>query len=266
MINIAIQGAAGRMGAALLRCSDRFEDITISAAIEAPQHPRLGEDAGSAAGLAPVGLPLSSGNDALQGSDVMIDFTYHEVVPANVTAAAEMGTAIVLGTTGLSEEETAVVHAAAEKVPLLWAANMSLGINLLLKLVNQVASILGSEYDAEIVEMHHRFKKDAPSGTAIALAESLAKGREESLDDVAVYGREGIIGERPSGEIGIHAVRGGDVFGDHSIIFAGDGERVELTQKASSRDGLANGALKAARWIHGREPGLYDMRDVFGLA
>ena len=266
MINIAIQGAAGRMGVALINNAQRYDNVRISAAIEAPKHPRLGEDAGTAAGLAPIGVPLTAGPDALDGADVMIDFTFHEVVPANALAAAQRGVAVVLGTTGLSEQETAVVHSAAETVPLLWAANMSLGINLLRELVRRAASILGPDYDGEIVEMHHRFKKDAPSGTALALAESFAQGRETPLSDIATFGREGIVGERPQGELGIHAVRGGDVFGDHTVIFAGDGERIELTHKASSRDGFANGALKASQWLSGRTPGLYDMRDVFGLA
>jgi len=266
MIKVAIQGAAGRMGVALIRCVEQYEDITVAAALEVAGHPRLGEDAGAVAGLPANGVPITAGPDALDGCDVMIDFTFHEAAPGNSAAAAERGVAIVLGTTGLTEDETAAVHAAAERVPVVWAANMSLGINLLLELVRRAAAVLGPEYDAEIVEMHHRHKRDAPSGTALALANSLADGREQQLSEIANYGREGIVGERPVGELGIHAVRGGDVFGDHTVMFAGDGERVELVHKASSRDCFANGAMKATRWLIERAPGLYDMRAVLGLA
>lgn len=266
MIKAAIQGAAGRMGIALIQGARNFQEIEVTAAIEAPDHPRLGEDAGTVVGTTPIDVRLSTGPDALDAADVMIDFTYHEVVPANVAAAAERGMPVVLGTTGLNESERTAVNTAAEKVPVLWAANMSLGINLLRELVKRAASILGPEYDAEVIEMHHKFKKDAPSGTALALAEKVAEGRNVALDDVANYGREGIIGERPEGEVGIHAVRGGDVFGDHTILFAGNGERIELTHKASNRECLANGALKAVEWIKGKAPGIYDMRDVFGLS
>ena len=171
----------------------------------------------------------------------------------------------MLGTTGLTAEERAAVDEASKTIPLCFAPNFSLGINLLLELVRRAAAVLDESYDAEIVEMHHRHKKDAPSGTALGLAEALAEGRNVNLDAVACYGRHGIVGERPAGEIGIHAIRGGAVVGDHTVIFAADEERVEIAHKAASRAAFAKGAIKAAQWLLGRAPGLYDMRDVLGF-
>jgi len=263
MTNIAILGAAGRMGQALLRCSRRLENLRVVAALETAGHPDLGLDAGQRSGVGVINVPISAG--PATGADVVIDFTFHSATPGNIAAAVAAKQAVVLGTTGLTDQEQAVVRDAAKKIPIMWAANMSLGVNVLLNLVQRAAAILGPEYDAEIVEMHHRLKKDAPSGTALALADALAKGRQVNLKDVVCYGREGITGERPSGQIAIHAVRGGDVVGDHTIMFASDGERVEITHKASNRECFAMGALRAALWVHGKKPGLYNMRDVLGL-
>ena len=202
----------------------------------------------------------------MEKADAVIDFTFHEAVPANVRAAAGLGKGYVLGTTGLSDDETAAVQAAAEVVPVVWAPNMSLGINLLSALVRQAAAALGENYDVEVVEMHHRHKQDAPSGTALHLARHVAAGRGQDLDRVADYGRHGMTGEREAGRIAIHAVRGGDVVGDHTVVFAGDAERIELTHRASSRDVFAMGALKAAAWVAAQLPGLYDMSHVLGLS
>lgn len=265
MIRIAIAGAAGRMGKALIQCAGQLDTLTVRAALEYAGHPDLGRDAGVCAGVDTIGVPLTDTASGIREADVLIDFTLHTAVPANAAAAADGGTAFVLGTTGLSDAEAAAVHAAAERVPVVWAPNMSLGVNLLWSLVKRAAAVLGTGYDAEIVEMHHRHKQDAPSGTALRLGEKIAEGRGQIFADVVDYGREGMVGARPEGRIGIHAVRGGDIVGDHTVILATDGERIELGHRATSRAAFAMGALRAAQWVHGREPGLYDMADVLGL-
>ena len=198
-------------------------------------------------------------------TEAVIDFTFHEAVPANIAKAAEDGVVYVLGTTGLTDAEQAAVAAAAKRIPIVQSGNFSLGVNLLLGLVKKAAEILGVEYDCEVVEMHHRHKKDAPSGTALMLARAAAEGRGQDFEDAAVFGREGMVGERPQGEIAVHALRGGSVIGDHTVMFAGDVERVELVHKAQSREAFAAGALRAALWAAGRRPGIYSMRDVLGL-
>ena len=244
-MKIAILGAAGRMGNMLCKLADKSETLELVAKCD------VTEDYAKT-------WPA--------GTEAVIDFTFHAAVPSNITKAAEEGVAYVLGTTGLTPEEQAAVDAAAKKVPVVQSSNYSLGVNLLLDLVRRAAATLDEEYDIEVVEMHHRMKKDAPSGTAIMLAKAAAEGREVDLDDVAIYGREGIVGERPSGEIAIHALRGGSVVGDHTVMFAGDVERVEITHKAQSREAFAAGALRAAEWTAGKAPGLYSMRDVLGFA
>ena len=196
----------------------------------------------------------------------MVDFSFHAAVAPNVEKAAAQGLAYVIGTTGLMPDEQARVDACSAKIPVVQAANYSLGVNLLLALVRQAAAVLGPQYDVEVVEMHHRHKKDAPSGTALMLAHAAAEGRGVKLDDVACYGRKGLVGERPAGEIALHALRGGSVVGDHTVMFAGDVERVEITHRAQSREAFAAGALRAALWAVGRKPGKYDMRDVLGFA
>ena len=243
-MKIAILGAAGRMGNMLCKLADKSETLELVAKCD------VTEDYAKT-------WPA--------GTEAVIDFTFHAAVPANITKAAEEGVAYVLGTTGLTPEEQAAVDAAAKKVPVVQSSNYSLGVNLLLDLVRRAAATLGEEYDIEIVEMHHRMKKDAPSGTAIMLANAAAEGRDVDLDDVAIYGREGIVGERPAGEIAIHALRGGSVVGDHTVMFAGEVERVEITHKAQSREAFAAGARRAAEWTAGKEPGLYSMRDVLGF-
>lgn len=263
MMTIAILGAAGRMGQMLLRCAKQFPNLRVTGACEQPQHPALGQDAGLLAGSGELGVRLSDTWPA--DAAVVIDFTFHTAVTANLQCAVANRQAVVLGTTGLSEEEKRCVTEAATTIPVVWAPNFSLGVNLLLDLVQRAAAVLGPAYDAEIIEMHHRLKRDAPSGTALGLAAALAAGRDIDLNAVAVYGREGITGERPRGEIGIHALRGGDVVGDHTVIFAADGERIELAHKASSREAFANGALHAAAWLEHKPAGLYSMRDVLGL-
>ncbi len=267
MTNMAIIGAAGRMGQALVRCAPRFKELQLVAAVDRSDCPLLGRDSGTVAGTAETGVPMTADlAAAVRAAGVLVDFSFHAVVPATAQAAAAAGKALVLGTTGLTPAEEGTVRAAAQTIPIVWAPNMSLGVNLLFLLVKQAAAVLGLDYDVEIVETHHRFKKDAPSGTALRLAERVAEGRGQSFEDVACcYGRHGMSGERPKGQIAIHALRMGDVVGDHTVSFGVEGERVELTHKASSRDALAMGALRAAQWVAGRKPGLYDMGDILGL-
>lgn len=264
MLEIAILGAAGRMGRELIRCAVRLPDMKIVEALECEGHAALGQDAGITAGSgALLQIPITTGS--AKEASVVIDFTSHTSVTNTMTSAVAAQQAVVLGTTGLTELEQAAVHSAAARIPIVWSANMSLGVNVLLDLVRRAAAILGPDYDAEIVELHHHFKKDAPSGTALALGEALATGRGVLLRDVVCHGREGLVGARPRGQIGMHALRGGDVVGDHTVLFAGDGERVELVHRATNREAFAMGALHAARWLHGKQPGLYNMRNVLGL-
>ena len=244
VFKIAIVGAAGRMGQMLIRLAEADPRLEVCARID-----------------------VADGFDSTwpAGTDAVIDFSFHTAVAANVEKAAAEGVAYVIGTTGLTPDEQGRIDACVAKIPIVQAANYSLGVNLLLELVKKAASILGPQYDIEITEMHHRHKKDAPSGTALMLANAAADGRGVKLDDVAVYGRKGIVGERPEGEIALHALRGGSVVGDHTVMFAGDVERVELTHRAQGREAFAAGALRAAAWAVGRAPGAYDMRDVLGL-
>jgi len=239
----------------------------VVAAIERPDHPALGALVKEVSGIRCDRLPdaLSYTEVWPETAEAVIDFTFHASVKGNLKSAVANGQAYVLGTTGLTEDEKQAVQAAGSRIPIVWAPNMSLGVNLLLELVRRSATVLGTDYDAEIVEMHHRLKKDAPSGTALGLAEALAEGRGVDLKDVACYGREGITGERPAGQIGIHALRGGSVIGDHTVMFVSDEERIEIAHKANSRDAFAAGALRAALWLANRKPGIYTMRHVLGF-
>ncbi len=266
-MKIAILGAAGRMGQNLLRCSGKFKKCLVVAATECAGHPLIGAPVKEACGLKNAALPdsLRFTDTWPSEADTIIDFTFHTAVTGNLANAIAHRQAYVLGTTGFSAEETQTVLDTARQIPMVWAPNMSLGVNLLFELVRRSASILGPDYDAEIIEIHHRFKQDAPSGTSLGLAETLAEGRGVTLQDVACYGREGITGERPRGEIAIHALRGGSVVGDHTVMFIADEERVELTHKANSREAFATGALRAALWLEGRKPGRYTMRHVLGF-
>lgn len=265
MTKVAILGAAGRMGRMLIRFADQMKDVEVAAAIEQAGNPEIGKDAGLVAGIRELGVAITPELKAVAAADVMIDFTFHAAAPANVRAAAEAGRAVVLGTTGLTDDETERVKAEVGRIPILWAPNMSLGVNLLFSLVEKASAVLGMDYDIEVVEMHHRHKKDSPSGTALRLAEKAASGRGQDFRKVANYGREGIVGERPKGQIAIHAVRGGDIVGDHTVIMANDGERIELGHRATSREAFATGALRAAVWIKTQRPGLYSMQDMLGL-
>lgn len=267
LTRIAIAGAAGRMGCALVRCSREFAGkLKIAAAIERSDCPSVGRDAGVCAGIGDIGVRISSPESFPPGIDVLVDFSSPAAVPANVKNAANRGVAVVLGTTGLDGSQREAVLKAAKKVPIVWAPNMSLGVNILFALARKSAEILGVKYDVEIVEVHHRHKKDAPSGTAIRLAEDIAMSRKQNPERVVIHGRSGNTGERPEGQIGIHAVRMGDVIGDHTVSFAVDGEKLELSHRATSRDAFAMGALHAAAWVVNKRPAIYDMQNVLGLA
>ena len=266
MTSVAILGAAGRMGEALIRCARALHTTRVVAAVERADHPGLGQDVGEAAGLGRIGVLLCADLvAAAEHAAVLIDFSDHRAVPGHAEVAVRLGKAMVIGTTGLDEGEARAVRAAAESIPVVWTPNMSLGVTLLFELVQQAARALGLDYDAEIVETHHRHKKDAPSGTGLHLAEAVARGRGQQLRDVACHGRDGIVGERPVGQIGIHAVRSGSVVGDHVVSLASETEIIELSHRALSRDAFAAGALRAAQWVAGRPAGLYGMKDVLGL-
>jgi len=265
-IKIGIPGAAGRMGAILITQVNKTDGFSLAAASEIAGHDAIGRDAGEHAGLSTLGVAISENADALfAASDTVLDFTLPAATQIHAECAARYGTALIIGTTGIEAEAQQALETASEKTVIIQAPNMSLCVNLLMRLAEQTAALLDEEYDIEIVEMHHRHKVDVPSGTALGLGGAVAKGRGVSLDELADRGRDGITGARRRGAIGFAALRGGDVVGDHSVIFAADGERLELTHKSASRQTYARGALKAAQWAYGRAPGLYTMADVMEL-
>jgi 4-hydroxy-tetrahydrodipicolinate reductase len=262
-LRIAVNGAAGRMGRRVCGLVIAEPDTELVCASEAESHPDLGRDAGELAGAGPVEVHLT---DGLGGdAEVVIDFSTPEGASRAAAAAAEMGAALVTGTTGLGPRERAEIESAAGRVPVLSAPNFSLGVNVLFRMARDVAAALGPEYDVEIVEAHHNRKADAPSGTALGLAGEIAGvlGRDPGRD--FVHGRKGRVGERKPTEIGLHAVRAGDIVGEHTVVFAGAGERVELVHRAHARDCFVRGALRAARFLVGRPPGRYTMEQVLGL-
>ncbi len=265
MTKIAIAGAAGRMGQALIRCAARENDLKVVAAVEQKGNPAIGKDAGSVAGAEEIGVRISDDPRSIAGADVLIDFTAHDAVPGNARLAVDLGIAVVIGTTGLNDGERAAVEKAANRIPIVWAPNMSLGVNLLFSVVNKAAAVLGAGYGVEIDETHHVHKKDAPSGTALRLGEKVAEGREQDLKKVMVH-ETGTSGARhPGDKIVIRSHREGEVVGDHTVRFGNDAETVEFTHHALSRDAFALGALRAAQWVASRRPRLYDMQDVLGL-
>ena len=265
-VRIAITGAAGRMGKTLIEAVNLAEGAVVSAAIERPESSLIGADAGELAGLGSNGVKIAASIDeVINDFDVLIDFTVPAATVSNVQACAAAGKAIIIGTTGCNEEQLGLIKLAAEKTGVVMASNYSTGVNATFKLLNIAAKILGDDYDVEIVESHHRHKVDSPSGTALSMGKAVAEGLGRDLKEVAVNGRDGIVGARTQQEIGFHAVRGGDVVGDHTVMFLADGERVEITHKASSRMSFARGAVRAAKWIADKDPGLCDMQDVLGL-
>ncbi len=266
MIKAIVSGAAGRMGKAVIRALAGAEGIVLTGALEREGNLSLGEDAGQMAGVDRAGVPLiTSIESLLEESDVLIDFTAPGAALQHMEACAETGVAAVVGTTGFSPEEAEAFTIFAQRTRTVFAPNMSVGVNLLFKLAGMAALSLGDSYDVEIVEAHHRMKKDAPSGTAMRLAEIVASALGRDLETDAVYTRHGMIGERTDNEIGIQTIRAGDIVGEHTLLLAGPGERLELTHRAHSRDNFAQGAVRAALWVVDQPPGLYSMADVLGL-
>ncbi len=262
---IVITGVSGRMGIALLEGVFADDALTLHAAIDREGSALIGQDAGAHFGVT-SGVKVSSDlASALDGADVLIDFTRPEAAMQYLDACVQAGVQMVVGTTGFTEVEKAAIDKAAQQHAIVFAPNMSVGVTLLINLVEQAAQVLNEGYDIEVVEMHHRHKVDAPSGTALRLGEAAAQGLGQDLKDCAVYAREGVTGEREAGKIGFATLRGGDVVGDHTVVYAGTGERVEITHKASSRATFALGALRAAKFLAEKSSGLYDMRDVLGL-
>lgn len=266
---VVMLGAGGRMGRTIVRLllEGTVEELSLCGALEQTGHSGVGQDSGLMAGSSACSILISDDfAEAAADAAVGIDFSFHESTAVHAAQMAGAGKAMVIGTTGLSNKEIAEVQRAADSIPIVMAPNMSLGVNLLLCLAESAASALkGRGYDIEIEERHHRLKKDAPSGTALGLGEAVATGLGVNLPDLAVHGREGIVGERTNDEIGFHATRAGDIVGDHTVLFAASGEIVELSHRATSRDTFAIGALRAAAWVVGQEPGLYSMRDVLAL-
>ena len=265
MLNIAIAGSAGRMGRALIEAISQAPDMRLAAALERPGSALIGKDAGELVG-APCGVLISDDMDAgLKAADVLIDFTRPEGTLVHLALCRQHKTNIIIGTTGFTPEQKQQIQNASLDIGIVFAPNMSVGVNIVFKLLEQAAKVLAEDYDIEIIEAHHRHKVDAPSGTALRMGEVVAEASGRKLADCAVYAREGVTGERPAASIGFATVRGGDIVGDHTVLFAGIGERVEISHKASSRATFSMGALRAARYLAGKRSGLYDMQDVLGL-
>jgi 4-hydroxy-tetrahydrodipicolinate reductase len=265
-IRIAITGAGGRMGRTLIEASQAGEDLELVAAIEHPESTLLGMDAGEMAGVGSLGVPIEAALESVLGVfDVAIDFTRPEAALSNLAVCRKHDKRLVIGTTGLSGAQRREVETAARDIAIVLAPNMSEGVNLCLKLLDTAARVLGDTVDIEVIEAHHRYKADAPSGTALRMGEVIARALHRDLSKCAIYGRHGRTGERDRKAIGFETIRAGDIVGEHTVIFAGLGERVEISHKASSRLTFANGALRAARWIINQRRGLFDMQDVLGL-
>lgn len=263
LLTVTIAGAAGRMGKRLVALVNESSRLRLSGAIEAPGHPALGRDAGEVAGCGRLDVALTDdAANVIAGSHVVIDFTSPAAALTHLEHAVQCRCPIVIGTTGLSPDDMTRLRASARSIPCVHAPNMSVGVNVLLQIIGNVAQALGDDYDLEIIDTHHHNKKDAPSGTALKLAEVLAAATNRDLRDAGVYARHGIIGERTKQEIGMQSVRAGDIVGDHTVLYGGSGERIEITHRAHNRDPFARGALRAAEWVVTQPPGLYGMADV----
>ncbi len=266
MQRIAVMGAAGRMGKTLIEAVQLVDGASLSAAIDRADSSLVGADVGELVAQGKIGVNLAGELSAvLDQFDVLIDFTHPSVTLKNLEICRQAGKSMVIGTTGFSPEEKQLLTEAGKQISIVFAANFSVGVNLCLKLLDTAARVLGDDVDIEIIEAHHRHKVDAPSGTALRMGEVVANALGRDLQKVAVYGREGQTGARERETIGFATVRAGDVVGDHTVLFAADGERVEITHKASSRMTFAKGAVRAELWLQERKPGLYDMQDVLGL-
>lgn len=266
MVKAIVMGAAGRMGGRIAALIAGTDGIETTGAVEKPGHPLIGRDLGEIHGMGKTGVVIAGDlGECIDKGDVVIDFTSHEASMAHIQITAERKKAIVIGSTGFTPEELETIRRISGSLRCVLAPNMSVGVNVLLKVLDNVARILGNDYDVEIVEAHHNQKKDAPSGTAVKMAEVLAAALGRDLGKVGIYERKGMIGPRTKEEIGIQTIRAGDIVGEHTVIFGGIGERLELIHRAHSRDNFAKGAIRAAKWIIDQPDGLYDMQDVLGL-
>jgi len=265
-LGIIVCGVGGRMGGAVVRAIGQSRDVRLAAAIDKPGSLRIGKDAGEIAAAGHIGISITDKLDAvLKPGTVIIDFTHPEASLNYLRAAAKKKIPILIATTGFNAAQQADIKRLARRTPTLLSANTSLGVNVLVSLLGKAAKMLGDDYDVEIVEAHHRFKKDAPSGTALALGRSVANALGRDLDKVGINGRKGMVGERGKKEIALLSVRAGDIVGEHTVIFGGIGERLEFIHRAHSRDTFAHGALRAAKWLAKKKPGLYGMQDVLGI-
>lgn len=265
-IKVIVAGAAGRMGKRIIHMIQQNTEITLAAAFDMPDHPNIGEDAGLVAGTGELGVSIAGSlEEVMDQGEVVIDFTAPQATLENLRTASSRGLAMVIGTTGIAGDILEQAEALAKRIKCVMAPNMSVGVNVMFKVAGEMARILGSDYDMEILEVHHRQKKDAPSGTAMRLAQILADTADRDLEKVGVYERKGIIGKRTDEEIGIQTWRAGDITGEHTVMFGGIGERLELIHRAHNRDNFARGAVRAAVWLMKQPEGLYDMQDVLGL-
>ena len=266
MINVIVCGGCGKMGSKVARLIHQNEDMKLAGIIESPSHPQKEKDWGIAVGLGESGIIVKDNlEEIIQNADQIVEFTNPQVSLKHLEIVSKYKKAMIMGTTGFSSEEIKKINKLAQGIPFLLSPNMSLGVNLLFKLAAETATALNDDYDIEIVEAHHRFKKDAPSGTAKKLAQEIAKAKGVNLDEVAIYGREGIIGERKRGEIGIHSIRSGDITGEHTVMFTALGERLELTHKAHSRDTFAYGTIQAIKFMEAKSADFYNMKDVLKI-
>jgi 4-hydroxy-tetrahydrodipicolinate reductase len=266
MLGLIVCGAAGRMGSTLVRLIHENRALKLAGAVESADHPNIGKDAGEIAGVGKLGVTIQADlAPLLKNQSVVVEFTAPDATLEHVRLAARKNVPIVVGTTGLNAKQQQEIEKLARSGRILISANMSLGVNLLVSLLGKVAGILGDDYDVEIIEAHHRFKKDAPSGTALAMAAPIARALKRDLDKAGVCGRKGIVGERTKEEIGLLSIRAGDIVGEHTVIFGGLGERIEFIHRAQSRETFARGALRAAQWLAKQKKGLYSMQDVLRL-
>ncbi|RMF42152.1 MAG: 4-hydroxy-tetrahydrodipicolinate reductase [Deltaproteobacteria bacterium] len=266
MTKIAVTGAAGRMGGRIITLATESDSLQVTGAVERTGHPRIGEDAGLVAGCGALDVAITDSlEQALEGADLLIDFTFPQVTLENAEVCARVGRGMVIGSTGFRPEEREQLARITAGIPVVFAPNMSVGVNVCFKILKDIARTLGDGWDVEIVELHHNKKKDAPSGTAVRMGEVVADALGRDYNKVANCHREGMCGERAPEEIGMQTVRGGDIVGEHTVYFIGMGERIELTHRAMSRDMFARGAVRAAAWLKGKPAGMYDMQAVLGL-
>jgi len=266
MIKVVVCGGCGKMGSKVSQLINQNENMKLVGVVESPSHPDIGKDWGITIGLGKTNIIISDNlEETIQKADQVVEFTNPQVSIKHLEIASKYKKVMIVGTTGFSSEEIKKIKNLASDIPFLLSPNMSLGVNLLFKLAAEIATVLGDDYDIEIMEAHHRFKKDAPSGTAKKLAQEIARAKNINLDEVTIYGREGMTGERKRGEIGIHSIRSGDITGEHTIMFTTLGERLELTHKAHSRDTFAYGTIQAIKFMEGKPAGFYEMKDVLKI-